>query len=150
MPAECRCAVKRPSRPGFLTIELVVAAGMMLTVITVVTTLSFRVRGVLVDTREHHQALWALASEMERLTALPSAEAIAAVEALQPSPELLATLPGAQWSAQLQNDADGERIELELNWNRRHQGKPLRLVGWLLPQITPQSTPPVADAEETP
>lgn len=122
---------------GFLTLELVVSAGLMLVVISVITSLAFRVRGVVQDTNEHRQALSVVANELERLTALSPDQAASAVQTLQPSPELLAALPDAQWQATLVDDDQGARIELELDWRRRHAGRPVRLVGWLLPHAPP-------------
>lgn len=136
-------AARSASRSGFLTIELVVAAGLMLVVISVITSLSFRIRNVVSDTHEHRLALWTIANELERLTTLSHADVATAVAELQPTPELLNALPDAQWSGQWLNDEQGARVELELNWKRRHPGRPLRLVAWMLPDPQPgQQTPP--------
>lgn len=150
-PTAARSARRRAARNrGFFTLELVVSAGLMLVVISVISSLAFRVRGVVQDTNEHRQALSAVANELERLTALSPDQAASAVQTLQPSPDLLAALPDAQWQATLVDDDQGARIELELDWRRRHAGRPVRLVGWLLPHAPPaQAATPQAASPTT-
>ncbi|WDQ18165.1 type IV pilus modification PilV family protein [Rhodopirellula sp. P2] len=131
-----------PSRNAFTMIELVVAASIMIALMSVVTSLTFRIHGVWQDTNQHRLATWAVSSELERITSLPKEEIATTLDQLQASAELQNMLPDPAWSGDFLDDELGPRVALRLNWKRRHPGTPLELVGWVLDTDTEEETSP--------
>ncbi|KLU03367.1 putative transmembrane protein [Rhodopirellula islandica] len=123
-------------------IELVVAASIMIALMSVVTSLTFRIHGVWQDTNQQRLATWAVSSELERITSLPTDEIATALDQLQASAELQNMLPEPEWSGEFLDDELGPRVALRLNWKRRHPGIPLELVGWVLSTDTEEETSP--------
>ncbi|WP_037199617.1 type IV pilus modification PilV family protein [Rhodopirellula baltica] len=129
-----------PPRNAFTMIELVVAASIMIALMSVVTSLTFRIHGVWKDTNQQRIATWAVSSELERITSLPWAEIATALEELEASEELQNALTEPEWSGDFIDDELGPRVALRLDWKRRHPGTPLELVGWVLDTTAKEET----------
>ena len=134
------------TRCGFTSTELVVASGLLVTVMSIMAPLAVRTSRLWQDSRRQQLALQELAGEIERLTALDSAARAEAMQSLSPSESLVNAAPNAEISAETVGDEEGTRIVLTLNWNELDYPRaPIRLVGWLDP-LPPD---PLA-AEQTP
>lgn len=142
------------SRTAFTMIELVVAASILIALMSVVTSLTFRIHRVWKDSNQQRTATWALAGEMERLTTVPTKELPTQLSQLQASDELRDMLPNPLLSGELVSDSLGQRIDLSLNWDRDHPGVPVELVAWTFEQPLPSDNDDakaaVSETEETP
>lgn len=120
-------------RAGSTVTELLVAAVLLIGLISVVTPLAVRSGRLWQESRSYQLAINELANEMELLTALDDATRASTLAQWQPSQELLEVLPGARLTGESLDDADGRRLKLTLHWNRPNDAQPLTLVGWLGP-----------------
>ncbi len=134
---------RQPRRPrGGLALNELIVAGALLIVGMGVSLRGYVACGQLwQDTRHQQLALDELAGHLERLAALEPNQRSAALQQLQPSAAVAQQLPGARLIAQVEQDADGERVLLGLQWDRRGDPPPVRLCGWL-------TTTDAADAVE--
>lgn len=119
-------------RHGISSIELVVAATILMTVMTFATTLSFRIHSVIKDTRHVRIATNELANQLERLTLLDLDNATAAVESLEVSEICQTALNEPKLSGTIVKDPLGHRVDLQLVWQTRITRKPIRLSGWIV------------------
>lgn len=72
-----------------------------------------------------------LNNQLESITLLTKAEARAALSNLTPSATCENSLRAPRLQGELREDSLGTRVALQLNWDKRHKGKPLELSGWL-------------------
>ncbi len=122
------------SRSGFTSTELVVASGLLVTVMAIMAPLAVRTSRLWQDSRRQQLAVEELAGEIERLTALDSAARTEAMQSLSPSESLASAAPSAEIQAETVTDDEGTRIILTLNWNELDYPRaPIQLVGWLDP-----------------
>lgn len=89
----------------------------------------------------HHQQLIVdeLASHIERLESLDSAECREAVKHLQVSELLSTKLEEPVLEGELIEDEDGARVVLSLRWRRPIDAPPVKLVSWLKSSGRPAS-----------
>ena len=146
---------RRCHRSGTTMIELVVSAMLLVTVMTFVTTLAFRVGLIWKDTGHHRLAMNELSNQLEVLTSLNPDQIPDALKEVQPSPMVIGTLDQPELSGDWLDDELGRRIVLRLNWQRRNPGKPVTLVGWVSNPGAPNSDKSIgvenpSDAESAP
>ncbi len=118
-------------RRGVTMIELVVAAVVMVVVMSLVTTLCFRISCVWQDTGHRRVAVAELSNQLDRLTQMSPQQVRDALGTLKPSELSKRTLRDLQLAGELFQSEIGHRIHLQLNWSRRHPGRPVELVGWI-------------------
>ncbi|QEG39770.1 hypothetical protein [Roseimaritima ulvae] len=141
-----RCSrSSRVEHAGVTMIETIVSAALLMTLISCFTATVFRVDRVWQDTAQHRVAMLELSNQLEKLTLLSADEARQQLDSLQPSSMASSRLTEPVLAAEVVEDAWGGRVVLELNWQRRHPGTPLRLVGWLRPS---QSDAPQDNGDE--
>lgn len=126
-----RIPCRGPGRSGTTMVECMVAAMLLVTVISFVASLTFRIGLVWKDTAHHRVAVNELSNQLERLTLLPPEEVMAALEELRPTQLASRTLSEPKLTGQWIEDEWGGRVVLRLNWRRQHEGKPVEMVGWL-------------------
>ena len=125
---------RRPTlkpRAGFTMIEAVVSAGLLMVVMSFVVQMTFRIDGVWSDTTHHRIAIQELSNQLDRLTRLSPDEIQEELEQLEPSDAIRGTLHGAMISGVLINDEFGQRVGLQLNWDKRHASRPMEMSAWL-------------------
>lgn len=131
-------------RCAFTSIEMVVASGLLVSVMAIMAPLAVRTSRLWQDSRRQQIALQELTTEIERLTALDSAARADAMQSLSPSESLISAAPNVVIKAETVVDNEGTRIVLTLDWNELDYPRaPMRLVGWLdpLPPDTLQPDP---------
>ncbi len=116
---------------GFTVVELVVSATLMVAVMTFVTTMLVRVDQTWKEIGYQRVAIHELSNHLDHLTTLNPQQVDAVIDAIEPSEQVKRTLASPKLSAQRIDDDLGSRVVLTLNWNRRHPGSPVQLVGWL-------------------
>lgn len=120
-------------RRGILKVELIVSCIVLMTTMTFVVPLCFRINLIWKDVTQHQIAVNELSNHLETLTQLSPTEAKQTIVALTPSDTCNASLPESVIEGKLQTDNLGTRVELKLDWKRPQGGQPVQLVGWLIP-----------------
>jgi len=118
------------SRSGITLVELMVAAMLVISGLAIIGKLSIASGRMWQQTRHEQVALEELSNQLERLVALPPEQRRDAIAQLEPSAFAVERLPGVTITSQSLKDHAGQRITLQINWNRFFPAKPLTLVGW--------------------
>lgn len=118
-------------RRGSMLTELMVAAGLLVTSISLLATGTVAGWKLQRLERQQNVATDELSNQLEQLLALSPATVADAIAQLEPSSWALQTLPNAKLSAELIDDQFGNRIVLEIQWQRIGDSTPLIAVGWL-------------------
>lgn len=118
-------------RRGITAIELVVSAILLISVMTFMTTLCFRINLVWKDIGHHRVAVGELANQLESLQRMTFQGARKAIDDLQPSEICQQSLQNPELTGRLLEDELGNRIVLQINWTRRHPGQPIELAAWM-------------------
>lgn len=116
---------------GAIITELVVAATLLVTAISILGALAVRTGRLWQDTRHYQLATQELVNQLERLTALDDESREATLAELIVTPAVGESLPGATLTASEISDADGKRILLTIQWDRPSRTKGLSMVGWV-------------------
>lgn len=124
---KCTMSVRR----GVTMIELVVAAVVMTMVMSLITSLCFRISCIWQDTGHYRVAVAELSNQLDQLTQMSPELVLEELETLQPSEHCKRTLHDPQLDGELSQSEIGTQIRLQLNWSRRHPGQPVELVGWI-------------------
>ena len=131
----------RRSRPAASSIEVLVAFTLLSTALSLMLPLVVRHGRLLESCRHYRLALDELSNELDRLTALPPAEAKSAVAELAPSLFIATNLPGAKLTGELQPVDIGDRLSLQLSWDDMPEHPTsVTMAAWILP--TTQNPPP--------
>ncbi|MDZ4849603.1 MAG: hypothetical protein SGI77_09930 [Pirellulaceae bacterium] len=120
-----------PLRSGTTIAELIVACSLLVTGMTLIAGGAVQSHRLRQDTRHYQLALDEVANQLERLVTMTSDERNAAIQNLRPSEWLESILVNPEISAETIDDEDGERVMVNLQWNRRGQAIPISLVGWI-------------------
>ena len=126
-------ARRAEQRSAFTLAELLVSVATLLTIMTLTTTLCFRVQQVWKDIRHQRVAEAELANQLEWLTPLNREQLDTAIKQLTASETCSRTLRHPNLTATVSEDELGTRVTLSLTWQRRVPGKAVRLSGWLSP-----------------
>ena len=124
-------------RRGYMMTDLVVAATLLVAVLSVVTPLAVRSGRLWQDSRHYRLAVDELSNQLERLTSLNQAQRETALAELSPSPQVRDRLQNAVLKAETIDDVDGRRLVLQLQWDRVGPAKPVSLVAWIDPLPRP-------------
>ena len=119
------------NRNGITTIELMISAVSLLTIMSVVSTLGVRINGVWKDIGHRRIAVCELSNQLDHLTRLSVDELEKELSSLEPSEHCARLLRNAKLQGTTESDALGTRILLSLNWDRRHAGTPVQLAAWI-------------------
>jgi hypothetical protein len=119
------------SHPGVTLVELIVAATLVVSGLTVIGRLSVSTGRMWQQTRFEQFALEELSNQLEHLLALPAEQRDVALSQIVPSDLAISRLPDPVITSRLLGDQAGQRIELQISWNRVGPAKPMSLVGWI-------------------
>jgi len=124
------------SRGGFTITELIVAATLLVVIMSVVASLTVRSGRLWQDSRHYRLAVDELSNQLERLISLDEASRAEEITKLSPSTQMLDTLPNPVLTAETLADESGTRLVLHLTWDRLGKSSPVTLVGWVDPLPT--------------
>jgi hypothetical protein len=124
---------KHPRRNASSLTELVVAATLTVTVMSIIASLTVRCGRLWQDTRHQQLVMDELSNQLERLSSLPADQRDRALTQLAPSQHLRSALPSAEITAETIRDDHGVRLVLSLNWDRPGNPLPVTFVGWIDP-----------------
>lgn len=136
-----RASASRSTRRGFSMIELLVAATLLISALSVVAPLAVRSARLQQDSLHYQLALDELSNQLEQLTSLDSAALETALAELTPSQTVRDVFPNPVLSAETVSDDDGRRIVLQLQWDHVGPALPLTLIAWLEPPAVTQGEP---------
>ena len=134
--------LQRINRQGLFTTELLVAATLLVTLLSVVLPLAVKADRLRQDARHYRLALDELTNQLDSLASLRSPELKASLANLVPSTEIGTVLVEPKLSGVQVSDKDGTRIVLSLEWNQGRPSKPVTLVGWIASEDTPGGNVP--------
>ena len=132
MPTTLRFSL-RTVRSGFTLTELLVAATLLIAVLSVAAQLTVRTDRLRQDVRREQIALDELATQLDRLLAADPPQRSELLANLTPGQQIAHVLPGARLVGEEVRDDAGRRLVLELSWKQAAGAKPLTLVGWIDP-----------------
>lgn len=136
-----------PRQRGIATLEMLIAALLVVTMLSIAAPLVVRTTRVWKQTRHHQLAGDELSSQMDRLIAMTGDERQSAMENLAVSEPIRQVLHDVTLVGQQEQDNDGKRIRLMINWERLGDPPPIELVAWVDP--LPVTTPTEATAEDS-
>ena len=116
-----------------LMTELIVAAVLLVTAISLLTMFSVRTGKLWQESRHYRLAVEELTNQLERLTSLDEAEIDDRLVDLEPSAEIQAVLPNPRLSGEKVADDHGTRVVVQVTWDRPGRAKPVSLVAWIAP-----------------
>lgn len=122
------------TRCGSAITELIVAATLLITGLSLLGTVAFRTGKLWQDTRHYQLAMDELTNQLERLTSLDEVEIDEQLAELTVSTTVEDILPSAKLSGRKLSDGNGTRVLLEIEWDRLGNSEPLTLVGWISPK----------------
>jgi hypothetical protein len=123
----------RSPRRGLMMTELIVAASLLISSLSLLVTLSFRTGKLWQDSRHYSLAVNELTNQLERLTTLEEDEIDGQLTELEPSAAIQAALPNPRLTGEKIVDEYGTRVMLAIEWDRPGNAKPLSLMAWLSP-----------------
>jgi len=128
-----------------------VAAGLLLVILSVVGQVTVRSGRVQQQTRRQHIAMQELSNQLDRLTMLPASQLDEAIAELAPSPLAQQSLSDVEITAKRIEGAEGSRLLVRLTWQRIGKAATLSLVGWRHPTAVSVDSPNIGSpsAEET-
>ena len=135
------------ARRGAVLLEVVVAAGLVVTGLAIATPIVFQTSKIWKQTRHHQIALDELNAQMDRLIMESGDEREASLKDLRVSPSTAEILFEASLTADLVSDSQGQRIELALDWKRIGDPPPVRLIAWINPLPEDAADEDAADKE---
>jgi len=139
-------------RGGFTVTELIVAATLLVVLMSVVGTLTVSSGRLWQDTRHYRLAIDELSNQLDRLTALDDTRLTTAIAELSASPQIRSALPNPVLTAESLADENGTRVVLQLAWDRLGKSRPVSLVGWTNPlpnKEKPKTEEPKTEEPET-
>lgn len=119
------------NRSGFTVTEMLVSALLLISIMSLVGPLAVRTGRLWQQTRHGRLALEELSNQLDRLTHLSTEERTVALAKLAPTESIRTALSNPQLSAKTLHDQDGQRLVLQLTWDRAGAPGKLTLVGWL-------------------
>ena len=124
-------AIDPANRSGFTVSEMLVSALLLISVMSLVGPLTVRTGRLWQQTRHGRLALEELSNQLDRLTHLNADKRAVALAELAPTHSIRTALSHPQLIAETLHDQDGQRLVLQLTWNRVGTPGKLILVGWL-------------------
>lgn len=131
--------MKRQSRnrwlrpKGVVLLEMLIAAALVLTTLSVAAPLVIRSARAWKQTRQYQVACDELSAHMDRLLAMPAEKRKQALPETAVASEVAEILHAAEISGEILDDQNGTRLRLSIQWERTGQAPPVTLVGWIDP-----------------
>ena len=119
-----------PGRRGVMMTELIVAAILMIAILSFLVPLALHTGRLWNDTQHYRRAIEELTNQLERLTTLDAESLDASLGELQPSAEIQSALPNPRLTGERIADEHGTRVRLEIVWDRVGNPMPVSLSAW--------------------
>ncbi|OYP31014.1 hypothetical protein [Rhodopirellula sp. MGV] len=126
-------------RDGFTVLEALVAMGLAVATLGVFAPMALRSARTWKETTQYQLATDELSAMLDRLIVLDDDQRSEALESLTVRSELSSRLPGATLQGKVIVVDDERRLELKLNWQRIGNPPPVKLVGWITANPSPET-----------
>lgn len=127
-------------RFGFVSIEILVAATLLVALISSLAAMQYRLLLIAKDTKHYQLALHEAANQIIGLQTVPLRKLDEAIELATINEEVSRSLPGGKMQIEKIADTKGTRVVVRLTWERLGASVPVELTGWI-------STAPSEDLE---
>ena len=135
---------------GIAIAEMIVGASALVIIMTICTTMFFRVHRVWGDIKEHRLAVCEISNQLDDLTRLSVDEVNDRLKNIAVSELVNKSLKNSVLSGKISNDDLGTRLQLTISWQKQATQKSVSLSGWLQPDVTTSRKPdPFPDVRET-
>ena len=125
------CHTGHCRRNGTTLTEVIVAAGMVIAIASVMIPLIVSASRLRTQSRYYQQVTDDLSNQMDRLVALPTDQREQALEQLKPSAHVLENLQAATLTGETSTDSNGTTLTLRMQWQRPGDPPPIQLTAWL-------------------
>lgn len=118
-------------RFGFVSIEILVAATLLVALISSLAAMQYRLLLVAKDTKHYQLALHEAANQIIGLQTVPLRKLDEAIELATINEEVSRSLPGGKMQIEKIADTKGTRVVVRLTWERLGASVPVELTGWI-------------------
>ena len=125
------------NRRGATILELIVAAVLISTMISVAAPLTIRISHLSRDSQQLQLATDEVSDQLERLVMIPDDRLEPELDSLKISSHIAEILPDANLTGEVIDDELGRRIRLRLDWQRRTKAPPVTLIRWIRTSARP-------------
>lgn len=146
----CSYQSRSGHRHGTTLTEVIVAAGIVVAIASVMLPLIVSASRLRTQSRQYQQVTDDLSNHMDRLVALPADQRRQALEQLEPSAHLLASLKAATLTGETSTDNNGTTLTLRMQWERPGDPPPVQLTAWLDAMPDTATTTPQSSNETSP
>jgi hypothetical protein len=129
---------RRRQQGGLSSLEVIVSLTLLGSVLALSTPLIVAHGRLLKAQRNYRLALDELSNQIDRMSALPTANLPRAIDEIAPSALAAERLPGAVLRGRLAEAELGWRLTLEIWWEEpNRQAAPVRMTAWVVPPTGP-------------
>lgn len=119
------------NRKGFLSIEILVAASLLIVIVSGYAALQYRLLGVAKDAKHYQLALHEAANQIATLQGMTDSQLDDGIKKAQLPEDVLRSLPNGKLFIEKIVDQKGTRVIVRVLWDRAGTPSPVELVGWI-------------------
>jgi hypothetical protein len=119
------------NRKGFLSIEIMVAASLLIVIVSGYAALQYRLLGVAKDAKHYQLALHEAANQIATLQGMTDSQLDDGIKRAQLPEDVLRSLPNGKLFIEKIVDLKGTRVIVRVLWDRVGTPSPVELTGWI-------------------
>jgi hypothetical protein len=119
------------NRKGFLSIEILVAASLLIVIVSGYAALQYRLLGVAKDAKHYQLALHEAANQIATLQGMTDSQLDDGIKKAQLPEDVLRSLPNGKLFIEKIVDLKGTRVIVRVLWDRVGTPSPVELTGWI-------------------
>ena len=119
------------NRKGFLSIEILVAASLLIVIVSGYAALQYRLLGVAKDAKHYQLALHEAANQIATLQGMTDSQLDDGIKKAQLPEDVLRSLPNGKLFIEKIVDQKGTRVIVRVLWDRAGTPSPVELTGWI-------------------
>ena len=119
------------NRKGFLSIEILVAASLLIVIVSGYAALQYRLLGVAKDAKHYQLALHEAANQIATLQGMTDSQLDDGIKKAQLPEDVLRSLPNGKLFIEKIVDQKGTRVIVRVLWDRVGTPSPVELTGWI-------------------
>jgi len=119
------------NRKGFLSIEIMVAASLLIVIVSGYAALQYRLLGVAKDAKHYQLALHEAANQIATLQGMTDSQLDDGIKKAQLPEDVLRSLPNGKLFIEKIVDLKGTRVIVRVLWDRVGTPSPVELTGWI-------------------
>lgn len=119
------------NRKGFISIEILVAASLLIVIVSGYAALQYRLLGVAKDAKHYQLALHEAANQISMLQGMTELQLEDGIEKAYLPEDVLRSLPNGKLFIEKIVDQKGTRVKVRILWDRAGAPSPVELTGWI-------------------